>query len=194
MSFELGLFEFLHGLTGKSSVLDFLFVLLARWLPYAMVLSAIFFLLTRKGAVGRVWGICVAGLTLILSRGILVEIISFLFVRARPNVVMGFDALIPAFTPAFPSGHASAFFALSAVVYFLDKRWGSWFWGLAALNAVSRVIVGVHWPTDILGGFVVAVFSFVLVRKLLKIYAPNAAIEPILSPPVLPGGEDKGVQ
>lgn len=56
--------------------------------------------------------------------------------------------------PAFPSGHATRAFA---VALFLSLRTRDWRWGAplfayAALVAVSRVYVGVHWPSDVLAG------------------------------------------
>ncbi len=180
MPIEIGLFEFLHGLAGKSALFDFLFVLLARWLPYVLVAMATFFLFTRKGSLAKVWGACVVGLTVVLSRGILVELISYSYARPRPNVLLGFDALIPIFTSAFPSGHASAFFALAAATYFLNREWGKWFWILAGVNAIARIIAGVHWPTDILGGLAVALISFFAVKKLLLPFVPKPKTEPRL--------------
>lgn len=186
MPLELGLFEFLHGLAGKSGALDFLFVLFARWLPYGLVLAAAYFLLKRKDAAERMWGICFAGLTIIVSRGIFVELISQAFYRARPNVALGFDSLIPASTSAFPSGHASAFFALAAVLYFLDKRWGGWFFGFVLLNGIMRVIAGVHWPTDILGGLAVGLISFFIIKIIIGSYRPQTRQMPVALP-----GEEK---
>jgi len=176
MSIETGLFELLHGLAGKSALLDFLFVLIARWMPYAMVIAAAFFVFTRKGAMEKVWAACVTALTVILSRGILVEVVSHIYARPRPNVLLGFEALVPAYTPAFPSGHASAFFALAAAMYFLNKEWGRWFWALAGANVIARIVVGVHWPTDILGGLVVALVSFYIVKKLLFPFKPGPKV------------------
>lgn len=173
MPIESGLFEFLHGFAGKSASLDFLFVLFARWIPYGMVIAAVFFLFTRKDAMARIWALCVVGLTVVLSRGILVELIGYLYARPRPNEFLGFDALIPAFTPAFPSGHASAFFALAAAIYFLNKEWGRWFWALAGINAIARIVAGVHWPTDILGGLVVALVSFFVIKKFVAPFEPK---------------------
>lgn len=55
---------------------------------------------------------------------------------------------------AFPSGHAAMIFMLAGAFVFTTTR--SWLRGLlimfASLIALSRVVVGVHWPLDILAG------------------------------------------
>lgn len=55
---------------------------------------------------------------------------------------------------AFPSGHAAMIFMLAGVfVFTINKtRWRWPFIMLASLIALSRVVVGVHWPLDILAG------------------------------------------
>ena len=53
---------------------------------------------------------------------------------------------------SFPSGHATVIFALAAV---LSLRWprARWIWfGLAVGVALSRVALGLHWPSDCLAG------------------------------------------
>ena len=47
---------------------------------------------------------------------------------------------------SLPSGHATTSFALAGV---LNRRW---MWAIAALSALSRVAIGVHYPTDVLAG------------------------------------------
>lgn len=66
---------------------------------------------------------------------------------------------------AFPSGHASVAFALAFVVYRHDRDWGMAFLILAALVALGRVFVGVHYPLDILGGAVVGWAAAWIVQK-----------------------------
>ena len=58
---------------------------------------------------------------------------------------------------SFPSGHAAFFFALAMAVYFYNKKWGTWFFATAILITVARVIAGVHYPPDILGGAVIGI-------------------------------------
>ena len=70
---------------------------------------------------------------------------------------------------SFPSGHSTFFFALAATVYFYNKKWGWWFFLAAIIINISRVIAGVHYPSDILGGAIigilVAYFVFTIVNR-----------------------------
>ena len=87
-------------------------------------------------------------------------ILKHTFSRARPEIVPHLSAV---YTSSFPSGHAM----LSAVVYltlgallsrFADNRRSKlYFMGVALiltfLVGVSRVFMGVHYPTDVLAGW-----------------------------------------
>jgi len=55
---------------------------------------------------------------------------------------------------AFPSGHAAMIFMLAGVfVFTISRKWLRWPLVIfASLIALSRVVVGVHWPLDILAG------------------------------------------
>ena len=110
--------------------------------------------LARKPGVGWLMLIAVlGGLTLN-------NLLKFVFARPRPDVVSHAPRV---FTTSFPSGHAT----LSAITYLtiaalLARSYPSaildlYFILLAALLTVliglSRIYLGVHFPTDILGGW-----------------------------------------
>ena len=69
-------------------------------------------------------------------------------------------------TSSFPSGHASSSFACALVLARFAPRLTIPLFVLAALIAVSRVYVGVHYPLDILAG---AVLGTVLATALLRL-------------------------
>jgi undecaprenyl-diphosphatase len=67
--------------------------------------------------------------------------------------------------PSFPSDHSSAAFAIAVAVSLIDPFVGAAFVALAVLIAVGRVVVGEHYPGDVLGGAVVgSVAALVVVR------------------------------
>lgn len=76
------------------------------------------------------------------------------FGRARPDLI---DHLDHQTSFSYPSGHATS----AAVVYLMlaslaPPRWRATAWKLAAtmiiLNGFSRIMLGVHWASDIVGG------------------------------------------
>lgn len=78
------------------------------------------------------------------------------------------DAIIPLgripVEASFPSGHTSASFACALIyVRMLPKKYGIPLVVLATLIALSRLYLCVHFPTDVIGGFLVALFSSTVV-------------------------------
>lgn len=92
------------------------------------------------------------------------------FAHARPDVLK--TLIIPSDTYSFPSGHASFMFALGSAMFYLNKKAGEIILFLALVTGVARVMSGVHFWYDILGGallgYFVAVATFYLYKKLFK--------------------------
>lgn len=110
-------------------------------------------------------------------------LLKHLFARPRPWVDCA--ALLPLVTErdpnSFPSGHTSAAFAFAfGSLRALPKKWMKVsVVVLAALMALSRLYVGVHYPSDVLVGFVVgdlaALCGWLLSEKLLQWRASRPA-------------------
>ena len=81
------------------------------------------------------------------------------FGRARPFEVDPAIVVIDAkpTTRAFPSGHAAVAVAAALAGSRLMPGATWLLWPLAAIVALSRIYIGVHWPTDVIGGVVVGV-------------------------------------
>lgn len=89
--------------------------------------------------------------------------------RPRPfDAVEGLSALIAHPTDwSFPSGHTTASFACALVLLrTMPRRCGVPAMVLASLIGASRLYVGVHYPTDVLGGVLVGLLGSSLVLAL----------------------------
>ena len=89
--------------------------------------------------------------------------------RIRPyDAVEGLVPLVKKLRDySFPSGHTCASFSCAVVYYkmYPDIK-GKGAMVLAVLIALSRLYVGVHYPTDVLGGTIVGWLSAILALKI----------------------------
>lgn len=94
-----------------------------------------------------------------------------LFTRPRPWVAMeNFVSLVTSSDPhSFPSGHTTAAFAFGVALFLtLPQKWAKAAALLAAaLMGLSRLYVGVHFPTDVLAGMVIGTVCGVLASRLV---------------------------
>ncbi|WP_166638844.1 phosphatase PAP2 family protein [Maritalea mobilis] len=73
---------------------------------------------------------------------------------------------------SFPSGHTTTSFAAAVVVFLLaGRRWGAVAFMLAGFVAISRLVIGAHFVTDVLAGSLVGTMGalavhYLYVRKL----------------------------
>jgi membrane-associated phospholipid phosphatase len=175
-------FRVLNGLAGHS--LDRLFTLLATDLAAVlMVLVALIFLARRPGRreerrAGAVLGTASAALALLVSQPL-----SHAVARMRPYAAHpGHAHLLIARSAdfSFPSDHAVGAFALASGIWLYDRRLGGALLVLATILSLSRVVVGTHYPGDVLAGALIGaatsglLFALPLTRRLLERIAERA--------------------
>jgi undecaprenyl-diphosphatase len=106
---------------------------------------------------------------LLLSERLIVTVLKLGFARARPDPLGHHDAV---YTLSFPSGHAANAMTLGLGVALLltapgPKRARAIAAGLffALIVGGSRPVLGVHWPTDVVGGWAFgALWTLLLLR------------------------------
>lgn len=117
--------------------------------------------------------ILIPAVSAIIARMGFAEIIRHLFHRRRPFEIPGAKRLInndwinkilPSNRYSFPSGHASFFFAFSAMLFFYSIFWAWIFLGATIIICIARIIAGLHYPSDILSGAAIGTFSALLIK------------------------------
>lgn len=115
-----------------------------------------------------------AGLSVLLALG-LNQIVLLMVHRIRPYDAGVTHLLIsPSVDPSFPSDHASVAFAIAFALLFRgETRTGIMFALAAALVALSRVFLGIHYVGDVVGGVATALFAVIAVYVF---YAENGYV------------------
>ena len=122
------------------------------------VVTLVLVFLFANGERGRAWRR--AALAAVLSAGValaIAKVISEIVDRARPFVVEPHGVHLftaHAADPGFPSDHATGAFAVAMAIYLRNRAWGTVALVAAAVLAVGRVAIGVHFPSDVLAGAV----------------------------------------
>ncbi len=92
--------------------------------------------------------------TLVVTSGA-VSLLKWAMGRTRPCNALAWAHTLPIDVPSdpsFPSGHAAGSFAFVFFVLGLHPRVGLALFPLACLIALSRVALGVHYPSDVAAG------------------------------------------
>ncbi len=162
LAWDSGLAEAFQGL--RWAPLTSVFVLLSAWWVKSLVLCSL-------GAAGdalrrRPPLTALAAAGAFAAAALLTDLVKALAERPRPA---GDVLVVVPGSYSFPSGHAATAFAAATVVALLHPRLRWPALGLAALVALSRVYLGVHYPLDVLAGALLgAVVGWAATRAVVR--------------------------
>jgi undecaprenyl-diphosphatase len=157
VAFDDGIITWLHGYWGPTAdQIMFFFTTMGDTVVLSLFVGLAALALWRKGRWIDAAGLVVAG----GGAGILNQLMKFFFQRVRPDLVPSPFHLT---SYSFPSGHSMGSIACYGMLAFviarlLRQRLHRFLVGVSAALLVlcigtSRVYFGVHYPTDVLGGF-----------------------------------------
>lgn len=110
--------------------------------------------------------------SLIFMSGIFAWLVASILKRLlrinRPFIDFGFSPLHFETGFSFPSEHMTIFTAIAMVMFLINKKAGIVFLIIAILIGLSRIVIGVHYPLDILGGLFVGGLVGLIFIKIFK--------------------------
>lgn len=164
-------FQIFINLNGQFWILDQLMIFGATYLIYVVFLIVLFLALKgrineKKAALLILLGIPIAVL--------LIKTIHLFYFESRPFVAYNFTPIVSETTDAaFPSRHATISAVIAFSYLYFKSKWSLLFLFLMLWIGLSRIWVGVHYPLDVIGGFLTGIISLCFaigVKNLIKIY------------------------
>jgi undecaprenyl-diphosphatase len=172
------IFFSLYSLAHQSIFIDNIVLFFASYFQYIVILSAMIFLLFHHEvfrnerpffALKKKWKEIMFVFVSVISAWLSSLLLKVIFHTVRPfNELTNVVPLLRPTDYSFPSGHSTFFMALAIAIYLYHKRAGIVFGLFALLIGLSRIIAGVHYPIDILGGFILG--GFISYGLLLLLY------------------------
>jgi membrane-associated phospholipid phosphatase len=167
------IFFFFYNFAHQSALLDKLIVFFAVYFPYIVVILVGVFLLFHHEVLTaeepfRVFMEKKREILMVFITGaiawIVEELLKALIRAPRPfEIFSQVHTLFIKTDYSFPSGHATFFMALAVSIFLMHKKAGYYFMFFALIIGIARIMGGVHYPTDILGGFALgALIAFLL--------------------------------
>lgn len=166
---------------------DAQFILFVQDYLRSNILSAIMIFFSMLGTGGLLWittaiaMVCThkyrrAGVLLLLCLAVTWvfndQVLKNIIQRPRPFLALPeLRALVPFESSfSFPSGHTSTSFASAYIITRANGRRWVWVYAVATFIAVSRIYVGMHYPSDVFSGMLFGTFIAVMTYTLITRY------------------------
>jgi undecaprenyl-diphosphatase len=169
MSLDTALFHWINGFAGHSRVLDAIMIAVANYSP--IVFAAVLLGCWAKWRPDWQRAAALAGVAALVALGV-GQLVGMLLPRARPYLATSATVLVThAPDTSFPSDHALLAFAVTTVLATVNpgRTLGAWLFAFSLVLLVARVYIGVHYPTDVVGGALLGAVSAWAVVRLAQV-------------------------
>ena len=159
----MAIFNSLYSLAHQSNLIDMLIRFCAVYLPYLVTVGAAIFIIRHHRSMREVVRVFATG----AIAWVAAYVLKILIHTPRPfDAISSVRSLFPENGYAFPSGHATFFSAIAFAILFRHKKAGRVFLLCALVIGLARIAGGVHFPVDILGGFVLGALVAYLAKTI----------------------------
>ena len=163
MDLNTQIFIFLNNLAKRSYILDGFWIFLAQYAIFLFALASMYFARKDKKIFFQ---IALATIITIMA----VVMVKKLFFVPRPFLKEGVKLLIEhRADSAFPSKHAAVAFVVAFSIFLARRKLGAVLLVVASFIALSRVVVGVHYPLDVFAGALIGIGIAGITHKLFLI-------------------------
>jgi undecaprenyl-diphosphatase len=158
---DVKIFRAINQMTGRSSLIDHFMILVSNKVRYVYFLILILMWFKKPYRQITNNAVISAFITLILN-----IFLKLCISKPRPFLKSRVGILIPSkMDSSFPSKHTLLVFAVSTSILLYNRVLGSIMCGLAVMTGISRIWVGHHYPSDIIGSALLGSITSIFVHK-----------------------------
>jgi len=167
-SFEETIVRSIFDFVSHASFLKSSAVFFGSLLPWVIGIYFIVSVLLAKNFKLKFYYFSLATLSIILSRGIITEVIRNFIYTLRPFEFFAPELVIShAVESGMLSGHMALLTPLALTFLIMSKRQGLIASLIVLLIGFARIAAGVHWVSDVFMGIAVGALSFLIIRTVL---------------------------
>lgn len=160
--------DYFYEIVSTNNYIQIPLVFFAKWLVYLVPLGLVILWFYKK----NYHNLLRATFTGLFGWGIISHLISIFWYRPRPfeESLLGKKELLfhrPSYS--FPSDHATFLSGIALSLYFSkEKNLFKYFLIITILISFSRVLIGVHYLSDILAGWIVGLVATLIIKSIDK--------------------------
>lgn len=166
MSFDESILRGFYLIASENELIGQVAFYTAQYLGHALLVFLIAYLFTHKKGLSEGFRDVFVVLTTAAVAWGATYILKDIFADPRPFLIL--TDIVPRIEAnpfdSLPSGQATFFAALATSMFFYHRFMGLFFFAAALVIGWARIATGVHWPSDILAGYIVGISIGVIVH------------------------------